>query len=121
MPVPSLDVPVPQPVDQLVEVSRLIDTVVPEQVIDVPKITSQDAIPQRAVLRVPQLAEQLVDELVPCSDDFELLEEEEEEEQPRVVPESYFMDAANHWASGSMAERHSCGTGLDKSKRGKKL
>ena len=48
MPVPFLDVPVPQTVGQLVEVLRLIDTVVPEQVIDVPKITSQDVIPQRA-------------------------------------------------------------------------
>ena len=62
VPVPSLDVPVPQTVGQLVEVLRLIDTVVPEQVIDVPKITSQDVIPQRAVLRVPQMAERLVDE-----------------------------------------------------------
>ena len=41
VPVPSLDVPVPQMVGQLVEVLRLIDSVVPEQVIDVPKITSQ--------------------------------------------------------------------------------
>ena len=40
VPAPSLDAPVPQPVDQLVEILRLIDTVVPEQVIDVPKITS---------------------------------------------------------------------------------
>ena len=38
VPVPSLEVPVPQMVGQLVEVVRLIDTVVPEQVIDVPKI-----------------------------------------------------------------------------------
>ena len=93
--VPSLDAPVPQPVDQLVEVLRLIDTVVPEQVIDAPKTTSQDVIPQRAVFRVPQMAEQLVDEPVP-SDDFERVEEEEdqEEEQPCVVPESYFRDAA---------------------------
>ena len=85
--VPLLHTFVPQMVDQLVKVFRLIDTVVPEQVIDVPKITSQDVIPQRAVLRVPQLVEQLVDEPVPSFDDFEL-GEEEEEEQPRVVPES---------------------------------
>ena len=38
VPVPSLYVLVPQPVNQLVDVLRLIDTVVPEQVIDVPKI-----------------------------------------------------------------------------------
>ena len=50
-------------------------------------ITSPDVTPQRAVLRVPQMAEQLVTEPTPS---FELVEEEveeEEEEQPRVVPE----------------------------------
>ena len=68
----------------------LFGTVVSEQVIAVPKITSQDVIPQRVVLRVPQMAEQLVDEPVPSFDDFELVEEgeEEEEEQPSWVPES---------------------------------
>ena len=93
--VPLLHTFVPQTVDQQVEVLRLIDTVVPEQVIDVPKITSQDVIPQRAVLRVPQMAEQLVDEPMPSFDDFELVEEEEEEDeqqQPSLVPESYFRD-----------------------------
>ena len=55
-----LDVPVPQMVDQLVDVLKLFDNSVSEQVIDVPKI-SQDAIPQRTVLFEPQLAEQLVE------------------------------------------------------------
>ena len=63
--VPLLDAPVPQTVDQLVEVLRPLDTVVPEHVIEVPKITLHDAIPQRAVLPVPQMAEHLVDEPVP--------------------------------------------------------
>ena len=72
---------VPQPVDQLVEVLRRIATVVPEQVIEVPKITSQNVIPQRAVLRVPQMAEQQVDEPLPSFHHFELVEEEEEEEE----------------------------------------
>ena len=94
VPVPSLDVPVAQMVEQLVEVFRLVDTGVPEQVIDVPKITSQDVIPQRAVLRVPQMAEQLVTEATPCFEVFEEEVEEEEQQQPRVVPASYFMDAA---------------------------
>ena len=58
-----------------------------------PKITSQDVIPQRPVLRVPQMAEQQVDEPLPSFDDFELVEEEEEEEQPQVVPESSVWDA----------------------------
>ena len=62
VPVPMLDLdaPVPQTVDQLVDVLKLFDNSVPEQVIDVPKI-SQDASPQRTVLFEPQLAEQLVE------------------------------------------------------------
>ena len=60
-----LDVPVPQVVDQLEEVLKIVDNHVPEQVIDVPKITSHDVILQRVVLRVPQMAEQLVDVPVP--------------------------------------------------------
>ena len=67
------------------EVLRLIDTVVPEQVIDVPKITLHDVIPQRAVLHVPQMAEQLVDEPMPSFDDFELVEVGEEEEEQRCL------------------------------------
>ena len=61
------------PVDQLVEVLRPLDTVVPELVIEAPKITLHDAIPQRAVLPVPQMAEQLVDEPLPSFDSFELV------------------------------------------------
>ena len=66
---------------------------VPEQVIDMPKITSTDVIPQRAVLRVPQMSEQLADEPVPSFDDFELVQEEEEEEDehPQVVPGLVFV------------------------------
>ena len=61
VPVPMLDLdaPVPQMVDQLVDVLKLFDNSVPEQVIDVPKISH--AIPQRTVLCEPQLAEQLVE------------------------------------------------------------
>ena len=58
--VQTLDAPVPQTVDKLHDVLKLFDNSVPEQVIDVPKI-SQDAIPQRTVLCEPQLAEQLVE------------------------------------------------------------
>ena len=54
-----LDAPVPQTVDQLADVLWIIDVSVPEQTIDVPKI-SQDVIPQRVELCVPELAEQLV-------------------------------------------------------------
>ena len=90
---PALDALVPHVVDQF-EV-RPLDTVVPEQVIEASKIALHDVIPQRAVLLVPQMAEQLVDEPVPSFDDFELVEEsdEEQEEQPQVVPRSRVRDA----------------------------
>ena len=65
--VPVLDAPVPQMVDQLVDVLKIFDRGLTEQVIEVPKVTLQDVVPQHAVLRVPQLAEQLVDVPVPES------------------------------------------------------
>ena len=52
-----LDAPVPLMVDQLAEILK--NDV--EQVIEVPKIKLLDKIPRRAVLRVPPLAEQLVE------------------------------------------------------------
>ena len=58
-----LDTPVPQMVEQLLEVLRRLDIEVPAQVIEVPKI-SQDSIRERLVdcdLRHPQMAEQLMD------------------------------------------------------------
>ena len=53
---PMLDVPVPLMVEQLVEVLQFFDALLPvaEQVIDVPKITSED-IPSRTPLREPEL------------------------------------------------------------------
>ena len=83
--VPLLDAPVPQTVDQLVEVLRPLDTVVPEQVIEVPKITFHDAILQRTVLPEPQMAEQLVDE-----------PEELPRMVPRVIPGTRAWDAEGH-------------------------
>ena len=60
--VPLLDDPVPQMVEQLPDVLRFFDLLlpVPEQVIEVPKILLDD-VPVRAVLRDPQLVEQLVE------------------------------------------------------------
>ena len=57
-----LDAPVPQMVEQLPDVLRFFDrlSTVPEQVIEVPKILLED-VPFHAVLRDPQLAEQLVE------------------------------------------------------------
>ena len=61
--VPLLDDPVPQMVEQLAQTSCAFSTMllpVPEQVIEVPKILLDD-VPVRAVLRDPQLVEQLVE------------------------------------------------------------
>ena len=58
--VPSLDVLVPQMENQLVEVCRQLDTHIPEQAIEVPKILLDD-VPMRTALRDTQLAEQLVE------------------------------------------------------------
>ena len=52
-----LDAPVPQKVEQLVDFFKDLDSHVPVQVIEVPKI-SQDIIPQRSVDLVPQMVEQ---------------------------------------------------------------
>ena len=59
---PILDVPVPLMGEQLVDVLRFFDTLMPdpEQVIDVPKISLED-IPARRLCREPQLVEQLVE------------------------------------------------------------
>ena len=59
---PSLDVPVPQMVDQLPDIEYFFAALSPdpEQVIEVPKILPLD-VPMRAALRVAQLVEQLVE------------------------------------------------------------
>ena len=57
---PALDVPVPQMVDQPVVLLAAFDVLVPEQVIEVPKMSTPTHCP-RAVLSVPQTAEQLVE------------------------------------------------------------
>ena len=63
LPVPALDVPVPQMVDQLPNVVQFLAAqllVVPEPVIEVPKILPHD-IPPRRGCRDAQLVEQLVE------------------------------------------------------------
>ena len=59
---PILDVPVPLMGEQLVDVLRFFEALIPvaEQVIDVPKIIIE-RIPPRTLVREPQLVEQLVD------------------------------------------------------------
>ena len=65
-----LDAPVPQVVDSAMEFFRDLDLPVAEQVIDVPIISSSSC-SSRAVLREPQMAEQLMD--VPIQHLVELL------------------------------------------------
>ena len=62
LPAPALDVPVPQMVDQLPDIEHFFAALSPdpEQVIEVPKILPLD-VPIRAILRVTQLVEQLVE------------------------------------------------------------
>ena len=59
--VPVLAAPVPQMVEHVADVLKIIDRGPPEQVIEVPEVSLQDVVPLRAALREPQLAEQLVD------------------------------------------------------------
>ena len=68
LPAPSLDVPVPQMVDQLPDIVHFFAALSPdpEQVIEVPKILPLD-VPMRAALRVTQLVEQLVEVLTTVS------------------------------------------------------
>ena len=63
--VPSLAVPEPQMVDQLVAMVKHVDSVVPEQIIAVPKISWPSRFP-RTGLCEPQKAEQLVEVPVPA-------------------------------------------------------
>ena len=55
-----LDAPVLQLVEKLEDVLKIVDLPVPEQEIDVPKISCLSRPPLRRALPVPQLAEQLV-------------------------------------------------------------
>ena len=63
-----LETPVPQLVDKLEDVLKIVDLFVSAQEIEVPRISSNSCPPPRRVLRSPQLAEQLVDVPVPSFD-----------------------------------------------------
>ena len=62
VPLPALDDPAPQMVGQLLKLAHFLDRSLPdpEQVIEVPKILSDD-VPMRALVRETQLSEQLVE------------------------------------------------------------
>ena len=64
---PALDAPVPQMVDKLEDVLKIVDLFVPAQVIEVPRISRPSCPPPRRVLPVPQAAEQLVDVPLPAA------------------------------------------------------
>ena len=66
--VPLLDAPVPQMVDKLDDVLKIVDLFVLAQEIEVHRISSPSCPPPRRVLPVPQLAEQLVEVQVPSFD-----------------------------------------------------
>ena len=63
---PTLDVPVPQMENQLVDVCRLFDVLIPEQAIEVPKISPTPRPPRRRRVR---FAEQTAEQLVEVADD----------------------------------------------------
>ena len=58
--VPTLDVPVPQMENQLVEVCRLLDFLIPEQAIEVPKVSSSRHSRRRRVRFAEQTADRIL-------------------------------------------------------------
>ena len=85
LPAPSLDVPVPLMVDQLPDIEHFFAALSPDpgQVIEVPKILPLD-VPMRAVLRVTQLVEQLVE--VPTTVTYSSLQRTVEQHVDIPVP-----------------------------------
>ena len=108
--VPLLDAPVPLMVEQLVDVLRFVDALVPvsEQVIEAPKIILEN-IPSRRLVRDPQLAEQLVDVPTPFPVHVPVPRMEDQlVEVPQIVthivPQSFFVSTDGHvwWAFGGL-------------------
>ena len=84
-----LDAPVPQLVDQLVTALSHVDSFVPEQVIEVPKISLPPCRP-RTALREPQTAEQLVEVPTVVSPSF--LQGFPPEQSPAAQPVEQLVD-----------------------------
>ena len=76
-----LDAPVPQMVDQLAAVLTHVDSLVPEQVIAVPKLSWPSRFPRRVLLE-PQKAEQLVE--VPTVVSFSSLQQQTAEQNVNI-------------------------------------
>ena len=85
LPVPALDVPVPQMVDQLPDIENFFGALSPdpEQVVEVPKILPFD-VPMRTAVRVTQLVEQLVE--VPTTVSYSSLQRTVEQHVDIPVP-----------------------------------
>ena len=81
--VPLLDAPVPQMVDQLEDVLKIVDLVLE---IEVPRISSPSCPPPRRVLPVPQTTEQLVEVPVPSFDQCTRMALLPRRRWPQVVP-----------------------------------
>ena len=101
--VPILDVPEPQVGAQVVEFMHAIDTAIPEQVIDVPRL-SPDRIPQRSLDRRPQSAELLVE--VPTNPGYVLAIDRQEVPYAATdflhsVGGPFSVFRAEHWYSSS--------------------
>ena len=83
--VPSLDVPVPQMENQLVDVCRLFDVLIPEQAIEVPKISPTPSPSRRRRVRFAErTAEQLVE--VPTIISYSSLQRTVEQNMDIPVP-----------------------------------
>ena len=117
---PTLVAPVPLMVEQLVDVLRFVDALVPvaEQVIEVPKIILKN-IPLRRLVRDPQLAEQLVDVPTPSPAHAPVPRMEDQlVEVPQIVthivPQSLFVSTDGYvWSQLSGPSRvywWRCGT-----------
>ena len=99
---PTLDAPVPLMVEQLVDVLRFVDALVPvaEQVIEVPKIILEN-IPVPTLVREPQLAEQLVEVPTPSTALAPVPRMEDQlVEVPQIVthivPQSFLVSTDGH-------------------------
>ena len=100
-PVPLLDDPVPQMVEQLPDVLRFFDrfATVPEQVIAVPKIFIE-SVRTRAFLRATQLAEQLVEVPTIISNPLVLLLQALLEHKQRTVEQNVDIPAVGGTGTG---------------------
>ena len=99
--VQTLDAPVSQTVEQLQDVLQFFDSLstVPERVLEVPKIFTED-VPMRAVLRDTQLAQQLVEVPTIISNPLLLLLQALQEHKQRTVEQNVDTPAVGGSGAG---------------------